>query len=206
MSIDESTSRDAALRHPRYAIMVLLVDDQPMVGEAVRRALLNEPDMEFHYCADPPEAIAVAKEIKPTVILQDLVMPGVDGLDLVRQYRADPATSGHPDHRALEQGRADGQERCVHGRRERLSGQAAGPDRADRPHPLSLEGISEPAAARRSLPRAARKPAAAHGDEPRAAAFDQRRRPHRAEQPAVLQRVHGGGMEARGARQTRFRC
>ena len=65
----------------RYAIMVLLVDDQAMIGEAVRRALLGEPDIDFHYCADPAEAVAVAKEIKPTVILQDLVMPGVDGLD-----------------------------------------------------------------------------------------------------------------------------
>jgi len=42
------------------------------------------------------EAIAIAKAVKPTVILQDLVMPNVNGLDLVRQYRADPATVGIP--------------------------------------------------------------------------------------------------------------
>jgi len=79
-----------------YVIKVLLVDDQLLVGEAVRRALLQEPKVEFHYCANPTEAIRVAKEIKPTVILQDLVMPNVNGLDLVREYRADPATRGTP--------------------------------------------------------------------------------------------------------------
>jgi two-component system chemotaxis family response regulator WspR len=77
-------------------VRVLLVDDQPMVGEAIRRALLIEPQVEFHYCADPTEAITVAKDIKPTVILQDLVMPNVSGLELVSRYRADPATSGIP--------------------------------------------------------------------------------------------------------------
>jgi two-component system, chemotaxis family, response regulator WspR len=73
-------------------VVVLLVDDQIMVGEAVRRALSDEPNIVFHYCARPAEAVAVAKEVKPTVILQDLVMPGIDGLELVRRYRQDPAT------------------------------------------------------------------------------------------------------------------
>src|SRR5579863_4418497 len=79
-----------------YPIKVLLVDDQLMIGEAVRRALVDQPNVDFHYCGAPHEAIAVVKEVKPTVILQDLVMPGVNGLDLVRQYRADPLTNGIP--------------------------------------------------------------------------------------------------------------
>jgi CheY-like chemotaxis protein/HPt (histidine-containing phosphotransfer) domain-containing protein len=76
--------------------MVLLVDDQAMVCEAVRRALANQPDIDFHYCADAREALAVANQIKPTVILQDLVMPGIDGLTLVSQYRANPITRDTP--------------------------------------------------------------------------------------------------------------
>ena len=62
-----------------FDVMVLLVDDQAMVGEAVRRMIASDAGVDFHYCSDPREAVAMAGRIKPTVILQDLVMPGVDG-------------------------------------------------------------------------------------------------------------------------------
>jgi len=78
------------------AAMVLLVDDQAMIGEAVRRGLSNEVNIDFHFCSDPHQAIAQAIRIKPTVILQDLVMPGLDGLSLVREYRNHPATKDIP--------------------------------------------------------------------------------------------------------------
>ncbi|WP_347904370.1 PleD family two-component system response regulator [Pseudomonas purpurea] len=78
------------------AAMVLLVDDQAMIGEAVRRGLSNEENIDFHFCADPHQAVAQAVRIKPTVILQDLVMPGLDGLTLVREYRNHPATKDIP--------------------------------------------------------------------------------------------------------------
>ncbi|MFM9058291.1 MAG: SpoIIE family protein phosphatase [Planctomycetaceae bacterium] len=68
---------------------VLLVDDQPIIGEAVRRMLAGEEGVAFHYCKDAPAAIDVAGGVAPTVILQDLVMPEVDGLELVRRFRAD---------------------------------------------------------------------------------------------------------------------
>jgi CheY-like chemotaxis protein/HPt (histidine-containing phosphotransfer) domain-containing protein len=76
--------------------MVLLVDDQAMVCEAVRRALANQTDIDFHYCADAREALSIANHLKPTVILQDLVMPGIDGLTLVGQFRAHSATKDVP--------------------------------------------------------------------------------------------------------------
>ena len=76
--------------------MVLLVDDQAIVAQAVRRLLAGLPDIDLHYCADPIEAIKEANAIKPSVILQDLVMPSIDGLDLVRLFRANPATAETP--------------------------------------------------------------------------------------------------------------
>ncbi len=69
-------------------IVVLLVDDQAIIGEAVRRMLVPHEDITFHFCQDPREALARAAEVQPTVILQDLVMPEINGLDLVPQYRA----------------------------------------------------------------------------------------------------------------------
>jgi len=76
--------------------MVLLVDDQALVGESLRRQFAHQPDIDFHFCADAAAALGQARRIQPTVILQDLVMPGVDGLDLVRQYRADPILKDVP--------------------------------------------------------------------------------------------------------------
>lgn len=79
-----------------YHAMVLLVDDQAMVCEAVRRALATEADIDFHYVANAKEALSTAIQIKPTVILQDLIMPGTDGLTIVRQFRSNPATKDIP--------------------------------------------------------------------------------------------------------------
>ncbi|MBP3954563.1 SpoIIE family protein phosphatase [Gemmata sp. G18] len=79
-----------------HPIKVLLVDDQPMVGETVRRMLADEPDVEFRFCSKPTDAIDVANEFKPTVILQDLVMPDIDGLQLVRYFRANSGTRDVP--------------------------------------------------------------------------------------------------------------
>jgi len=79
-----------------HKISVLLVDDQAMIGEVVRRQLAGEEGIGFHYCGDPTKALDTVAEVRPTVILQDLVMPGVDGLTLVRQYRENPATAEVP--------------------------------------------------------------------------------------------------------------
>ena len=79
-----------------HHITVLLVDDQNIVGETVRRMLAPERDIDFHYCQDPTKAIKTANRIHPTVILQDLVMPEIDGLTLVRYYRANPETRHVP--------------------------------------------------------------------------------------------------------------
>jgi adenylate cyclase len=77
-------------------VTVLLVDDQEMIGEAVRRMLASEEDIVFHYCSDPAQAINKALEVEPTVIVQDLVMPEIDGLQLLRFFRANSVTRDIP--------------------------------------------------------------------------------------------------------------
>src|SRR5918996_1197673 len=79
-----------------HGITVLLVDDQAMIGEAVRRMLSGEKDISFHFCNDPTKALETAVRVSPTVILQDLVMPEVDGLTLVKQFRAQENTKDIP--------------------------------------------------------------------------------------------------------------
>jgi DNA-binding response OmpR family regulator len=80
----------------RRPIVVLLVDDQRFVGAAVGQLLASEPDIDLHFCDQALEAIAMANTIAPTMVLQDLIMPGVDGLTLVRLFRENPLTAGTP--------------------------------------------------------------------------------------------------------------
>ena len=91
-----SASKPPAAPLPPRQVTVLLVDDQPIVAEAIRRMLAPESDIAFHYCQDPTLAITQANTIGPTVILQDLVMPELDGLTLVKFFRANPATREVP--------------------------------------------------------------------------------------------------------------
>jgi DNA-binding NarL/FixJ family response regulator len=80
----------------RRPIVVLLVDDQPFVGSALGMLLKSETDIELHCCLAATNAIASANEIAPTLILQDLVMPDIDGLTLVGLFRTNPQTAGTP--------------------------------------------------------------------------------------------------------------
>ena len=68
---------------------VLVVDDQPMIIEAVRRALASEPLARVHGCLRAADAIDSARAIAPAVLLQDLNLSDGDGLSLVEQYRLD---------------------------------------------------------------------------------------------------------------------
>jgi len=79
-----------------FKARVLLVDDQLIIVEAVRRMLSDQPDVEFHYVTDAARALTVAQQLQPTVILQDLVMPEVDGFALIQQYRADEVLRNVP--------------------------------------------------------------------------------------------------------------
>lgn len=78
------------------AIKILVVDDQPITVESIRRLLASEPDIEVHACEDATLALSVAADIAPSVILQDLIMPNVDGMMLVKFFRAHPRTKDTP--------------------------------------------------------------------------------------------------------------
>jgi two-component system, chemotaxis family, response regulator WspR len=77
-------------------VRVLLIDDQVFVAEAVRRMLARHPDVAFLSERQPEQALSVALAWQPTVILLDLVMPGMHGFDLVSLFRATDATRDIP--------------------------------------------------------------------------------------------------------------
>lgn len=80
----------------KHKLTVLLVDDQAIIGEAVKRMLADESEIDFHFCQEPSKAIETANKLNPTVILQDLVMPDIDGLQLVKFYRVNKTTENIP--------------------------------------------------------------------------------------------------------------
>ena len=89
-------SATASPRPTRAQAPILLIDDQRFVGVALARLLAGEPGLELHCCERGAEAEAAADRIRPALILQDLVMPDVDGLTLVQAFRQRASTAHTP--------------------------------------------------------------------------------------------------------------
>lgn len=79
-----------------YPVTILLIDDQPLIAETIRYMLATEKDIVFHYCQNPEQAIQTAISVHPTLILQDLIMPNIDGLTLLQCYQSNSETHDVP--------------------------------------------------------------------------------------------------------------
>jgi len=68
---------------------VVLVDDHPLVRQGMRAVIDAQPDMEVvGEASDGDQAVKVCIERKPDVVLMDLQMPTVNGIDATKQVRA----------------------------------------------------------------------------------------------------------------------
>jgi DNA-binding NarL/FixJ family response regulator len=71
-------------------INVMIVDDHPVFRQGLRRIIESQKDMEVVMeVADGAEALRVAKEIVPNVILMDVNLPSMNGLQVTRRLKAD---------------------------------------------------------------------------------------------------------------------
>jgi DNA-binding NarL/FixJ family response regulator len=78
-------------------IKILIADDHPMMREALRMALEDEPDLQVvGEAASGSEAVKMVAQTGPDVILMDLLMPEMDGLKAIAQLQA-----SHPHTKVL---------------------------------------------------------------------------------------------------------
>lgn len=83
-------------------LRVLIVDDEPIARQRLARLLAQEPGVEIAGEAEDGEAaIARAKELRPDVVLLDIRMPGLDGLQAARAIAGTSRvifTTAHDEH------------------------------------------------------------------------------------------------------------
>ena len=77
------------------SIKILLAEDHAVVRESIREALSREPEFKVvGEASDGDEAVKLARDLKPDVILMDVAMPRLNGIEATRQIKAfQPAVS-----------------------------------------------------------------------------------------------------------------
>ena len=110
---DSATTIHDELSHPSIekSRRILLVDDNIDMRDYVRR-LLEQSGYEVEAVEDGLAAVRAARGRKPDLVLTDVMMPGLDGFGLVREFRADPELCPLPiilvSARAGEEARIEG--------------------------------------------------------------------------------------------------
>lgn len=75
---------------------ILVIDDDPQFSALVQLNLGQSGEYEVAIENDSTKAMKLAREFKPDLVILDIVMPGLDGGDIERLFRADPDLSDVP--------------------------------------------------------------------------------------------------------------
>lgn len=75
--------------------VILVVDDNP-TNLKLASISLRKVGYDVRTAVDGPSAVAALQQGRPALILLDLQLPGVDGLELTRRWKADPRLTGIP--------------------------------------------------------------------------------------------------------------
>ncbi|MGD8841971.1 MAG: twitching motility response regulator PilH [Gammaproteobacteria bacterium] len=74
---------------------ILIVDDSPTEAH-VLRSILERNGFDVETAGNGAKGIALARELRPDLVLMDVVMPGLNGFQATRQLSRDPETRGIP--------------------------------------------------------------------------------------------------------------
>jgi len=75
---------------------LLYVEDNPANLQLVEALIARRPDLRLLSAAEGKLGIALAREFLPEVILMDITLPGLNGIEIMQLLRADPATAHIP--------------------------------------------------------------------------------------------------------------
>ena len=82
-----------AARHPTPPIRVLIADDHQLFAQALEAMLADEERIEVvGFARDGRQAVELARTIEPDVILMDISMPGMDGIEATRLIGEEPTS------------------------------------------------------------------------------------------------------------------
>ena len=76
---------------PLYSESILVVDDEP-ANLRLLSVLLSRQGYDVHEATTAEEALEIAAKIRPRLVLADIQLPGMDGLEMTRRLKASPET------------------------------------------------------------------------------------------------------------------
>src|SRR6186713_2271989 len=97
---------------PHRGALILVVERNPVV-QRLERYFLEQSGFTVEFCGDGIAALARARELRPKILVAEILVPKLDGLSLCRAIKSDPETTGilvlivsnlQAEDRALEAG------------------------------------------------------------------------------------------------------